>query len=461
MTRHAFLAAWLVGVLAVGEAHAIAGARLLNTAVSVREAGMGEVGVGGGDALAAWSNPAFLAAQSRQGVVGFSGGSMFGGDLTAFGIGAGWLLSPRWALGVVATSYASKFPEVGETGDATGDTIVRGVRGYGAAVAWRPGKLSAGIMLKGTSDDLAGNQAGTFAADAGAALSVGDVTVAAAMRNLGGDLRPGDSMLGAEALPGELRAAVAWRIPARRITVGAEAAKAFEGGSGLGAGVEWWPVEAFGVRGGVRREEATALQITAGLSAAIRGWSIDYAAVTHPLGLNHRVGLSCGFGKTAGELAAGWAERKAEEPAAVPETPAPSANRGARKNVAVADLAAQNVSAGDAAVISDMLRSEMIRSRAWNVVEKQNMEKILAEQAFQQSGCTSEGCAVKLGKLLNVQMMIVGSFGKLLTEYFVTIRVIDVQTGESVYAKTAKAANVGEVESAIKGVVAEMGKTLR
>ncbi len=99
--------------------------------------------------------------------------------------------------------------------------------------------------------------------------------------------------------------------------------------------------------------------------------------------------------------------------------------------------------------------------RKFNVVEKQNMEKILAEQAFQQTGCTNEGCAVKLGKLLNVKVMIVGSFGKLLTEYFVTIRVIDVQTGESVYAKTAKAANVGEVESAIKGVVAEMGKTLR
>jgi hypothetical protein len=63
---------------------------------------------------------------------------------------------------------------------------------------------------------------------------------------------------------------------------------------------------------------------------------------------------------------------------------------------------------------------------------------------------------VKLGRLLNMQRMVVGSFGKLLTEYFLTIRVIDVETGNGVYAKTTRAANVGQVEDAVKAIVGEL-----
>src|SRR5437763_647630 len=81
-----------------------------------------------------------------------------------------------------------------------------------------------------------------------------------------------------------------------------------------------------------------------------------------------------------------------------------------RSNIAVLDLKANNSSQSDAAAISGFVRTAVVRADLWNVVDKGNMDRILAEQAFQQTGCTSQECAVKLGKLLNVQKMIVGDY---------------------------------------------------
>jgi len=443
-------AAW--GVLAAGRAVATAGALWLNSPLSVREAGMGQASLGSGDLLRAWSNPALLAGLETRGAVELSGGSLYGGDMNGLGLGAGWLLSPSLAVGAMAANYDSKFAEVNPDGDETGNNLARGLTAAGLAAAWRGSWLRAGVLAKTVSDKLAGSSVSALAVDVGAAASLGGASIGVAARNLGGDLRPAQGSIEAEGLPTEIRAGACYALKSPRLLAGAEFVHARA--NRVGGGLEWWPAALFAVRAGAVHLDATQLQITAGLSAVYSRFSLDYAAVTHPLGLNHRVSLSFGFGQAVEAPA----PRASEETGMAPASTVPE---GSRKNIAVADLSPQNVSGGDAAVISDMLRSEMIRAGQFNVVEKQNMEKILAEQAFQQTGCTSEGCAVKIGKLLNVRLMVVGSFGKLLTEYFVTIRVIDVENGKSVYAKTERAANVNQVETAVKGMVKEMSTVLR
>jgi curli biogenesis system outer membrane secretion channel CsgG len=129
-----------------------------------------------------------------------------------------------------------------------------------------------------------------------------------------------------------------------------------------------------------------------------------------------------------------------------------------RLNLAVSELAGDAVSASDAAVIANLLRGELVKTGAFNVVEKKNMDRILAEQAFQQTGCTAQECAVKLGKLLNVQRMIVGSCGKLMNRYFINIRVVNVETGEAVYADDAKGTTVDDIETGIRDMAARMAK---
>lgn len=127
-----------------------------------------------------------------------------------------------------------------------------------------------------------------------------------------------------------------------------------------------------------------------------------------------------------------------------------------RLNIAVSELAADAVSPSDASVIANLLRGELVKTGAFNVVEKKNMDRILAEQAFQQTGCTAQECAVKLGKLLNVQRMIVGSCGKLMDRYFINVRVVNVETGEAVFADEAKGSNVDDIETGIRDMAARM-----
>jgi len=153
-------------------------------------------------------------------------------------------------------------------------------------------------------------------------------------------------------------------------------------------------------------------------------------------------------------------ESRLDEPSPIDE-PMPGPRTGKKVNMAVADLEAQNVSAGDAAVIADMLRNALIKTRNFNIVEKKNMDKVLAEQAFQQTGCTSEECAVKLGKLLNVQRIVVGSFGKLMDKYFVTIRVINVEDGKIIFGDDAKGRTVEDIERGVKNLAAKISRQVR
>lgn len=59
------------------------------------------------------------------------------------------------------------------------------------------------------------------------------------------------------------------------------------------------------------------------------------------------------------------------------------------------------------------------------------MEKILAEQGFQQSGaCNGTECAVQVGQLLGIDRMVVGSVGRLGTAWVMNLRMVSVGTGE-------------------------------
>ncbi len=101
-----------------------------------------------------------------------------------------------------------------------------------------------------------------------------------------------------------------------------------------------------------------------------------------------------------------------------------------RVAVAVMDLEGRGVSAMEAQTLTDRLRSEMVNVGAFQVVERGQMEMLLEEQGFQQTGCTSAECAVEMGKLLGVQAMATGSIGKLGTMWTLDVRMFDVGTGE-------------------------------
>ncbi len=100
--------------------------------------------------------------------------------------------------------------------------------------------------------------------------------------------------------------------------------------------------------------------------------------------------------------------------------------------VAVLNLQGIDVPANEALMLSERLRTELAQTHAFVLVERNRMDRILEEQGFQLSGCTSQACAIEAGKLLNVQEICVGSVGKIGRLYTVSVRLIDVQSGRLV-----------------------------
>lgn len=77
----------------------------------------------------------------------------------------------------------------------------------------------------------------------------------------------------------------------------------------------------------------------------------------------------------------------------------------------------------------------LTQSKKIRVMERSQMSDILREQSFQKSGaCDSSECAVQTGKLLGVDLVVVGSIGKFGSAYTLSSRVVKVQTGEVVHS---------------------------
>lgn len=97
--------------------------------------------------------------------------------------------------------------------------------------------------------------------------------------------------------------------------------------------------------------------------------------------------------------------------------------------IAVMDLTGEGVSNSESRIITSRLRTNLVNTDKFTVVEREKMEEILEEQGIQLSGCTSNECVVEAGKLLGVRRIVAGEFGKIGSLFTISIRMIDVQTG--------------------------------
>jgi len=99
-----------------------------------------------------------------------------------------------------------------------------------------------------------------------------------------------------------------------------------------------------------------------------------------------------------------------------------------KPRVAVSNLQAQGISQMESNQISDFLRNSLSNYDALIVLNRTNMEEILAEQVFQYERCSDRDCAVKLGKILGVEKMIVGTAGSFAGEFYIDVSYVDVET---------------------------------
>ena len=123
-------------------------------------------------------------------------------------------------------------------------------------------------------------------------------------------------------------------------------------------------------------------------------------------------------------------EKKVSTPKIIiPELPAPPSSKS---NIAVVQLLGGNISKSAIAALTDRLRFELFQTNYFQVIERDIMDEILMEQGFQQSGCTTNECAVEMGKLINVENIISGSINKVGNTFSSSIKMINIQEGNIV-----------------------------
>ena len=116
----------------------------------------------------------------------------------------------------------------------------------------------------------------------------------------------------------------------------------------------------------------------------------------------------------------------------------------AKDIIAVLELEQKGLTKQEAEILTDRLITKLISIGKYQVVERNNMDKILKEQKFQNSGCTDSECAVEIGQLLNTDFIVIGSVGKFGSTYSIDSRLIDVAHGKSLIS--AEFSKKGEID---------------
>ena len=128
----------------------------------------------------------------------------------------------------------------------------------------------------------------------------------------------------------------------------------------------------------------------------------------------------------------------------------------AKELIAVMDLQAVGASAAEAQALSDRLREVMLKTGLFKLVERSQMDQVLNEQALQQTGCTSQECAVQVGRVLGVRKMVVGKVVKVGQDvWLLSAILVDVESAETLRAESVR--HKGDYFTLMDQRVAEIG----
>lgn len=127
-----------------------------------------------------------------------------------------------------------------------------------------------------------------------------------------------------------------------------------------------------------------------------------------------------------------------------------------RARIAVMDFQSKGVPKTLAQNVSELIRGEMINSAKYIVIERSQMKKIIKEQGLQQSGCTDVTCAVKMGKILTAQKIIIGSVMKMGGMIIITGRVVDVKKGVGEVSASQQAKSEAVLFNAVENFTAKL-----
>ncbi len=117
------------------------------------------------------------------------------------------------------------------------------------------------------------------------------------------------------------------------------------------------------------------------------------------------------------------------------------AQRSKRMRIAVLELTPLKVRPELATGVTDLLITELVNCGEFDVLERTQVAQILNEQGFQQMGVTDASAAVEAGRMLNTDIVMIGTLQQFDQSLVINVRLVEVSTAKILFADREVADN--------------------
>jgi len=124
--------------------------------------------------------------------------------------------------------------------------------------------------------------------------------------------------------------------------------------------------------------------------------------------------------------------------------------------VVVADFENLGVETYELSLIMDLYTDSLLETGAFRVLERKELDKVLEEQSLQFSDISNSENAVKIGKILNASFLATGSCGRLGSDYVITIKLIHIETGETLVSVKSNFNNPASIPEELDSLTKDM-----
>jgi len=127
--------------------------------------------------------------------------------------------------------------------------------------------------------------------------------------------------------------------------------------------------------------------------------------------------------------------------------------------IAIVDLEAKRCGQDLADACSEILRTEIINTGKFRVIERAQLARVMEEHAFQLSGLVDADTVAELGKLVGADFVALGSLSAIGETYTISLRFINVETAEATLGKTETTANESGLPDVCRRLAGELATT--
>ena len=129
---------------------------------------------------------------------------------------------------------------------------------------------------------------------------------------------------------------------------------------------------------------------------------------------------------------------------------------GETQTIAVVDFQPINVPRNLALIVSELLRTELVSTGVFNMIERGQYKKVQEEQSYAVSDFFDSKKVVKLGRLVGANIIVVGSVSKVNGNLVLNARMVDVGTGIIRGVGLDKSAGTGGLVCAVHRLVSSL-----